>query len=1181
MDKQLIRSTELAMFWQTLLTAFLQLDFVPLSATRSSVFQVPPWNFILSCILPNKTSDFSMASGFLKTVSSMREEQGANATIFHSSRTYSAGLQAKEDPFCCISSETDLNCPLHKDDIAAKQFFSNMRALFYHQIDLRWSMWCWTTGNMEMLICSLKASDEKSYYVNSEYRTNLSYVLSDFSFEESSIVSQKGSVLAIPCNCSAHEICECLVPSVKLKNTYTMWVEITNGTTSLRSPLMSVKPLDIVKPNPPFNLHMEITERGELKLCWSNPKPMPYELQYEVRRLVNSSENAWQIFQIVRETSVITDKMQLGSSHSFQVRCRSLYGPGFWSDWSNLYDLNSQEVIYTPSKILTSVGSDVSIYCIYNNKNKPVSSKKIAWWLNLAERIPEHHYTPVNDHVGKVTLVSLNATRPKGKFLYDALYCCQQNDECHHRYAEIYIIDVNISISCETDGNLNKMTCRWTTNRTMLLEGSTLQLKYYRSRLYCSSMENTHQQSDSKGCQLQRDDFFECTFQPIFPLSGYTMWIEINHQLGTLESPPVCVIPMNVVKPLPPSRIKAEITVHSGLLNVSWKRPILPVYDLRFQIRYSVHGEETVWKTYDVVQVESGSVEVVDLCAAYLVQVRCSRVDGLGYWSDWSTLVCTVIKDVKAPVRGPIFWKHSQEDPVNKQKNVTLFWQPLMKNQSLCSVKGYKVVHHTSNNDSWSEYIGNETRYAFLWTESVHTVTVLAINSVGASLTNSNLTLSEETSTVNVVHSFRAYLINSSSVALSWTLLPGVRGLTAFVVEWENLNREEQIKWIQVPSNMSRFYVTDYFVAIDNYRFILYPILAEGVSKPKITNGFTKDDHQRIQNDMGLYVIVPLIMLSSVLLLGTLLISHQRMRKMLWEDVPNPKNCSWAQEVNFQKPETLEHLFIKHHEPLAFGPPHLLEPENVFEDFHIDKAFKGEDKRDLLAELTMFAKTDDSDHDSACVSSHFESDCFSESHHGDKVYQESVWQSDIKYATIVNNSQSVRLSQQEESTRSSSVDGCFAGNESLAQDSFTNCGWEVENQEFLILASLPPSQPCKISSYSTVSSEGFSESSDTDENFLEGPEKDLYYLGLTAIKQNENASYLMGNRRVANQFQTDGSYKGIQLFQDDSLDLNTFMGRSLKMGTSFNKAFISYMPQFQTNSPKRDLVKREIYNITT
>ena len=36
------------------------------------------------------------------------------------------------------------------------------------------------------------------------------------------------------------------------------------------------------------------------------------------------------------------------------------------------------------------------------------------------------------------------------------------------------------------------------------------------------------------------------------------------------------------------------------------------------------------------------------------------------------------------------------------------------------------------------------------------------------------------------------------------------------------------------------------------------------------------DDIEKRQNDAGLYVIVPIIISSSILLLGTLLISHQR-----------------------------------------------------------------------------------------------------------------------------------------------------------------------------------------------------------------------------------------------------------------------------------------------------------------
>lgn len=113
-------------------------------------------------------------------------------------------------------------------------------------------------------------------------------------------------------------------------------------------------------------------------------------------------------------------------------------------DVFGLYPISSPssliaDVIYFPPKILTRVGSNVSIHCIYKNENEIVSSKKIVWWLNLAEKIPPSQYTVLGDQVSKVTFPNLNATRPRGKFTYDAVYCCNQQ-ECHHRYAELYVI---------------------------------------------------------------------------------------------------------------------------------------------------------------------------------------------------------------------------------------------------------------------------------------------------------------------------------------------------------------------------------------------------------------------------------------------------------------------------------------------------------------------------------------------------------------------------------------------------------------------------------------------------------------------------------------------------------------------------------------------------------------------
>lgn len=52
------------------------------------------------------------------------------------------------------------------------------------------------------------------------------------------------------------------------------------------------------------------------------------------------------------------------------------------------------------------------------------------------------------------------------------------------------------------------------------------------------------------------------------------------------------------------------------------------------------------------------------------------------------------------------------------------------------------MKHRTAHNGTWSQDVGNQTNLTFLWAESAHTVTVLAINSIGASLVNFNLTFS-------------------------------------------------------------------------------------------------------------------------------------------------------------------------------------------------------------------------------------------------------------------------------------------------------------------------------------------------------------------------------------------------------------------------------------------------------
>ncbi|GAB1288677.1 Leptin receptor [Apodemus speciosus] len=1183
-------------------------------AALNLAYPISPWKFQLFCAPLNTTNDsFLSPTGVPNNASALK---GASEAVigakFNSTEIYISEL-SKTVFHCCFGNEQGQNCPALTDNTEGKALASVVKALVFHQLGVNWDIECWMKGDLTLFICHMEPL-LKNPFKNYDSKVHLLYDLPEV-IDDLPLPPLKDSFQTVQCNCSLRE-CECHVPvpRAKLNGTLLMYLEITSAGVSFQSPLMSLQPMLVVKPDPPLGLCMEVTDDGNLKISWDSQTIAPFPLQYQVKYLENST-TVREATEIVSATSLVVDSVLPGSSYEVQVRSKRLDGSGVWSDWSSPQVFTTQElqriklvfmpkvlegfsedsaiskavshsgvdikqkhannnnnnnnkqndVVYFPPKILTSVGSNASFHCIYKNENQIIPSKQIVWWMNLAEKVPAIQYSIVSDRVSKVTFSNLKATRPRGKFTYDAVYCCNEQ-ACHHRYAELYVIE-------------------WSPS-TIQLEGSTVQLRYHRRSLYCPDRPSIHPTSEPKNCILQRDGFYECVFQPIFLLSGYTMWIRINHSL---------------VKPLPPSNVKAEITVNTGLLKVSWEKPVFPENNLQFQIRYGLSGKEIQWKTHEVFNAKSKSASLLvsDLCAVYVVQVRCRRLDGLGYWSNWSSPAYTLVMDVKVPMRGPEFWRIMDGDDTKKERNVTLLWKvsvnslwlswnsfcdqaslklrnllasasqvlglkacamegPLTKNDSLCSVRRYVVKHRTAHNGTWSEDVGNQTNLTFLWTEPAHTVTVLAINSIGASLVNFNLTFSWPMSKVGAVESLSAYPLSSSCVILSWTLSPDDYSLLYLVVEWKILNEDDGMKWLRIPSNVKKYYIHDNFIPIEKYQFSLYPVFMEGVGKPKIVNGFTKDAIDKQQNDAGLYVIVPIIISSCVLLLGTLLISHQRMKKLFWDDVPNPKNCSWAQGLNFQKPETFEHLFTKHAESVIFGPL-LLEPEPISEEISVDTTWKNKDEMVPAAMVSLLLTTPDPEIGSICISDQCNSADFSGAQSTQVTCEDECQrQPSVKYATLVSNDKLVETDE-EQGFIHSSVSKCISSKHSPLRQSFSNSSWETEAQAFFLLSD---QQPNLISPQLSFS--GLDELLELEGSFPEDNhrEKSVYYLGVTSVNKRENDMLLAGEAGVLCPFPAQCLFSDIRLLQESC---SHFVENNLNLGTS-GKNFVPYMPQFQTYS---------------
>lgn len=67
---------------------------------------------------------------------------------------------------------------------------------------------------------------------------------------------------------------------------------------------------------------------------------------------------------------------------------------------------------------------------------------------------------------------------------------------------------------------------------------------------------------------------------------------------------------------------------------------------------------------------------------------------------------------------------------------------------------------------------------------------------------------------MSAVQSLSAYPLSSNCVILSWTLSPGDYNLIYLVIEWKNLNEDDGMKWLRIPSNVRKYYIHGMFTGL-------------------------------------------------------------------------------------------------------------------------------------------------------------------------------------------------------------------------------------------------------------------------------------------------------------------------------------------------------------------------------
>ncbi|XP_076871066.1 leptin receptor isoform X2 [Brachyhypopomus gauderio] len=946
--------------------------------------------------------------------------------------------------------------------------------------------------------------------------------------------------------CTGHGAITCSVALHTSDVSVSLLVSGSLNGRSLLAPDLRISTHLLCKPHPPMNLHYNVSTEGEVIFAWSDSPTSRYPLNYEIRYSSNTSLKHWEVLQ-VQHPWVALRSLTLGDRNVVQVRSRRLHEPLVWSDWS-LPFYQTLDVSYIPTEVLTKPGAEATVYGVFHNGGWAAS--KVVWMLN-GQVIPESQYKVVNARVSAVTFRSKD---PGFGFLMGCLPWGERF-KCSIAYAKVYtegLFDANITCQSDQWFKRDSMTCKW--NKSAW---AVVRFLYRSYRKMCEELSHEERAMAQMGeesvsgveeCLDGAGDFHECTLRGLSLFSCYKLWLEMEGGHGKVRSLPVFVSPVDYVKPSPPSDLEA-VTWPNKTLSVRWTRPGLPVYHLQYELRYVASQEmaDQQWKVVGPVSEPSATVLVQDQCVQYKVEVRCRRFKGSGYWSDWSEPRASSVYSAKAPVMGPDFWRVIQEDTAANSTNVTLLFKPIPAEDPAECVLGLVVLHQASGGTVWSDDIALGSFYTFHWKEDIHTITVISHNSLGSSGKNNNLTLVRQPKR-HCVRWFRA-AANATCVSLSWALLSEHPPPLSFVIEWVELKEAAgpdgslagSIEWLRVPPTTRELHVCQHLDGVEEFR--LFPVFADGEGESVAC---------RIPlNDPAAYLLLLIIAFLFIVLFVTLIVSQNQMKKLIWKDVPNPNNCSWAKRMEFRKLDGTENVF-GHPETLTACPlllisesiceveivekPHLLslEKEHEQETHHFM-----EGRRDNMTTVEGSLEPLSLDVSTTAAT------------------PETSGQSSVTYSAVLLFDQPALLIKQHKSLSSSSDEGNFSANNSDISGSFPGGLWDLENPSGSDITN-------PRNSYNSV--EEFSEISEQEDEALESKQvvKELYYLGMNEEEEEEENEDCEEEGEAGMNIHVSQSVE----YVDSGPQLEYKDSRACNSNYTCQRSIPLYLPQFQTAAIK-------------
>ncbi|XP_040901381.1 interleukin-6 receptor subunit alpha isoform X2 [Toxotes jaculatrix] len=214
---------------------------------------------------------------------------------------------------------------------------------------------------------------------------------------------------------------------------------------------------------------------------------------------------------------------------------------------------------------------------------------------------------------------------------------------CHHRGRERFSLKVLVaeppekpSLSCYKKSPSSKIRCEWTPQRPVTRQSKCYLIVNKRTsdtflHLPCSYSSRLARY----WCTLDHNEDELRTIHMVF--------LCVTNITCNATSAPLYFIPMDILKPDPPTNVKAEQEEgHKTWLNVTWNSPTSwkhqdRFYELIYEVKY--RPKESSFYHDQLKRVErSCSYTITDVMPGveYLIQLR-TRDEYDGQWSDWST----------------------------------------------------------------------------------------------------------------------------------------------------------------------------------------------------------------------------------------------------------------------------------------------------------------------------------------------------------------------------------------------------------------------------------------------------------------------------------------------------------------------------------------------------------------